>query len=289
MEKNISENLENIKIPILENKTHKIWLLKTLIKTKTSNRFSLFFFQKTAIAMLLPILAISFLTLNTIFFPSNHAQAKDILNQTIAQIEQEIERKPTLSEHFQPILDILQQILETQDHEYIESPTPTPGTIKDAISLIAKNRHTAYIEGDLTIDPKDSSFITDEDGVKMFVINGDLIIKDNIRIGTCKEPTCTLHDISSLIFIVMEGNNIYIEPKVTELAGIYILHEKVNKAGQFISGNKTLPNITSENALTITGSVFGNIGPLLKAREKATDLKPDQSPITIQWKNQNSI
>jgi hypothetical protein len=125
--------------------------------------------------------------------------------------------------------------------------------------------------GNLTID--EPYTLSDSEGAKTFIIeDGDLIIKNDIKYGPCNKAFCTVSDIASLGFIVLNGN-VIVDNDVTEISGVYFVQEGDNVSGTSQTGRLVSDpsDVPSENQLFIYGSVYGDIRPLFLNRVFAGD------------------
>lgn len=134
------------------------------------------------------------------------------------------------------------------------------------------------VNGDLTI----SNPLTIESngtipGAQTYIIqNGDLIIKNNITYGATdfRDP----RNIPSVAFIVLDGD-IQIAPEVTELSGVYMaidLDENNNDG-------KITQIGTSDERLTISGSLIGNVYELFSRRTAVGDPTRNEGSVTIKY------
>ncbi|MFA6089779.1 MAG: hypothetical protein WC755_08025, partial [Candidatus Woesearchaeota archaeon] len=111
-------------------------------------------------------------------------------------------------------------------------------------------------------------------GAYTFIVeNGDIIINSNIEYAA--NTSTEYGKIPSLAFIV-KGGNIKIDNQVTKLVGVYYV-EQMNGKG----GNIGPISAKSTKQLIIYGSVFGNIDPLLKARNYIGDPMRDGASVKI--------
>ncbi len=152
-----------------------------------------------------------------------------------------------------------------------------------------------------TIDPTDSTSVyhvvnnnivvnndytlNDGDGAKTFIVeNGDLIIKGNIKYGACtKAGGCSARDTASLAFIVLNGN-IYVDPSVETMSGVYFVQKGENAdSGKLISGSVRGSEEVSPNALTVFGSIYGDIEPLFQKRTTAGSPGLEEASIKIRF------
>jgi len=123
-----------------------------------------------------------------------------------------------------------------------------------------------------------------ENGAKTIVLtNGDLIIKDNIvyKIPASSEFLTYQNnhkEIPSIAFIVVNGN-IYIDPKVEKIQGIFYVQQKDSNTGQLKASNEEM----SYQQLTIRGSVLGDIQPLFKKRKYIGPASMDGGAIVIRY------
>jgi hypothetical protein len=140
-----------------------------------------------------------------------------------------------------------------------------------------------HIKGDLKINSPQT--FSDGDGAKTFIIEGDLIINDNIKYGACPPTeTCTVRDTASLAFIVL-GGSVYIDPNVSEIAGVYFVQESEGDAttGKLYSGAPGKFDQNSNVSLKVYGSVYGDIDPLFGNRIFAGDPTKDEGGIVIRF------
>ena len=144
--------------------------------------------------------------------------------------------------------------------------------------------------GDLTIS--NEYVLNDGDGAKTYIIeDGDLIINKNIKYGACPAgKNCTVRETASLAFIVLNGS-VYIDPSVTEIAGVYFVQEGDKSAdsykqnsGRFFSGAPPDEyDQDSDKTLKVTGSIYGDIDPLFANRKYAGDPTLGQGGIVIRF------
>jgi hypothetical protein len=128
--------------------------------------------------------------------------------------------------------------------------------------------------------------LNDGDGAKTIIVeNGDLIINGNIIYGPCNKADgtqCNLRDIASLAFIVLNGN-IYVDPGVSTMSGVFYVQEGVAGTGKLISGSKQNPDQEAPGKLTVYGSIYGDIDPLFTQRSFAGAPEEEESGILIRF------
>jgi cysteine-rich repeat protein len=125
-------------------------------------------------------------------------------------------------------------------------------------------------------------------GAYTFIVrNANLNIRKNIEYSAIPSSNGNFNinnpkEIPSIAFIVINGNiNVENNPpqtKVTKMAGVYYVQGGADAEG-VITGDWTDP-FTS---LTIQGSVYGNINPLLEARTFAGPANYDQGNVVIRY------
>jgi hypothetical protein len=124
---------------------------------------------------------------------------------------------------------------------------------------------------DLTIGTAGQNLTVDGQAKTIIVRNGNLRINSNIEYGPATDPTKP----PVIAFLVINGN-IEIDPSVTDLAGIYAAVAKDEGTG-FIER----AGGTSNNLITIRGSVFGDIEPLFNQTTAVGDLVRDRGAVTV--------
>ena len=73
------------------------------------------------------------------------------------------------------------------------------------------------------------------------------------------------------------------DPSVRELAGFFVQKGENKDNGKLISGSSARPDIDSSSRLTIYGSIYGNIEPLLQKRRFAGEPGKDEGSIVIRF------
>ncbi len=119
----------------------------------------------------------------------------------------------------------------------------------------------------------------------VIIEDADLQINGNIQYTGQDDPNLSADQISSLGVIVLNGN-MYVDPNVEKLAGAYFIQredENDMTKGNIFSGTKNNPQQYSDKFLTINGSIYGNIGPLMQHRLAAGDATQDEGSITIRY------
>ncbi|MFC1749052.1 hypothetical protein ACFL2V_09630, partial [Pseudomonadota bacterium] len=138
--------------------------------------------------------------------------------------------------------------------------------------------------GDLTVGT--NLIWNDGKGAKTIIVeNGDLIINKNIEYGACLPPSaCTVNDIASLAFIVLNGN-VYVDPSVETMAGVYFVQEGDDEGttGNLYSGSPSSNDQQSFVSLKVFGSIYGDIEPLFKNRIFAGDPREEEGGIVIRF------
>jgi hypothetical protein len=150
-----------------------------------------------------------------------------------------------------------------------------------AITNKLETQDVVHIKGDLTVNfPLTWA---DGQGARTIIIeNGDLIINEDIKYGPCV-GTCSVNEIASLAFIVLNGN-IYVDPDVNELAGVYFVQEgSTPRTGNLYSGSPSNNAVKSYIPLKIFGSVYGDIEPLFRDRVFAGDPTLEEAGIVIRF------
>ncbi|MBU0667983.1 hypothetical protein KJ835_02560, partial [Patescibacteria group bacterium] len=113
-----------------------------------------------------------------------------------------------------------------------------------------------------------------------------LYIDGNIHYtGTClKTQLCTVRDIASLAFIVLNGN-IYVDKDVTEMSGVFFVQEgTTDGTGRIFSNDGTSTDESaSYEKLTVYGSIYGDIDPLFNKRFFAGDPANEDGGIVIRF------
>jgi hypothetical protein len=162
-------------------------------------------------------------------------------------------------------------------------PNLSPGTV---LNKAPQDQTQVYRVkgGDLIIDNTSQYFLEDGKGAKTFIVeDGDLIIRDNIKYGACQTGNCNLRQTASLAFIVLNGN-VYVDPNVTDLAGIYFVQQGSQGNGKLFSG--TGPGnakAVSNKSLNVLGSIFGDFEPLLQSRKAAGDPGKDEGSLVVRF------
>lgn len=136
-------------------------------------------------------------------------------------------------------------------------------------------------KGDLYLGQSGATpFTQDGDGAKTFIVeNHDLYITNNITIGGC-QTYCSPRDTAALAFVVLNGN-VYISPNVTEIDAVIFVQGDTKDKGQLISGSKKGAAERSKVQLTVKGSVYGDIQPLLKMRVFSGDPALNQGSVVL--------
>lgn len=126
----------------------------------------------------------------------------------------------------------------------------------------------------------------DEVGAKTIIVeDGDLYITDDIMYtGTCYDTPCTVRDVGSLAFIVLNGS-IYVDANVENISGVFFVQEgDRDGSGRLFSG--TGPGNANERSdvqLKVFGSVYGDIDPLFENRFFSGDPTSDLGGIVVRF------
>lgn len=159
--------------------------------------------------------------------------------------------------------------------------TPKSATLSSVTDII-NNGRVYYFNGDtsgskLSISGLD---IPDNSGpITIVVENADLYIDGDIKYSEAAVDNTA--NLASLGVIVLNGN-MYVSNNVKQLDGAYFVQRTDN--ADLSKGNVLAsPNEDTDNLLTVSGSIFGNIGPIFSHRVGAGDIAQDQGAITIRY------
>lgn len=164
-------------------------------------------------------------------------------------------------------------------------PTSTISTSLAALAGANPDLEVLRVKGSLTVDQDYT--LSDGEGAKTIIVeDGDLIIKNNIKYGTCNKNggVCNVTDTASLAFIVL-GGNVYVDPSVTEMSGVFFVQGQGDKGHLYPGspGNTGDSAKTYDNKLEIFGSVYGDIEPLFLSRLYAGDPAQEEAGIVIRF------
>jgi hypothetical protein len=141
-------------------------------------------------------------------------------------------------------------------------------------------------DGDLIIDVPYELKDGPTGGAKTFIIeDGDLIINEDILYGAC-EGTCSVREVASLAFIVLNGN-IYIDDDVETISGVFFVQEGEDEGTgrlfSYDSSTRGFEEKQSDKKLKVLGSIYGDIDPLFSKRIFAGDPGSDEGGIVIRF------
>lgn len=138
------------------------------------------------------------------------------------------------------------------------------------------DQDVTYISGDLTVPTQGYTL---DKGAKTFIIEGDLIIRGDIKYSVPQGGYATVRDTASLAFIVL-GGDIKISNDVKDISGVFYVQEDKNGNGGQLS---SLEDKATYNKLAVWGSIYGDIEPLFKYRLFAGDPSLDEGGIVIRF------
>lgn len=135
-----------------------------------------------------------------------------------------------------------------------------------------------YFEGDaagstITLDGTNGLFEVPCGAWTLIVTDADLIIESDIQYATsCTNGKNYTTDLPSIAFIVEDGD-IYIEEAAHELVGVYYTDQSIDGADRS----------AVDGDLTIDGSIYGNIDPLLDAANYVGSPSLDGGSVVVRY------